>query len=253
MKTVLVVARYNALMVLRNQRATGMTLLFPLVMMLFWGYVGKNAAVQSSFSDSARISLTGFLMVGMIILTTMSTGIMSYSINLANLRDQGALRRVRCTPLPAWQFFAGRIASQIAINAVASVVMVAAAMLVFGVQLTWSTVPLGAGIILLAILLFTGVGQLIASVVVKPETVQSTAQLIYFPLMFLSGLFIQPGIFPQALQDIARWVPGSIAVGLARAAMLQGSLGAHPELELSVLLGYVVVVFVAGSRLFKWF
>jgi ABC-2 type transport system permease protein len=252
MRTVLIVARYNALMVLRNKRAAGMSLLFPLVLLLFWGYIGKNASVQAGFGDAARVSLTGFLMVGMIVLTTMSTGIMGYSINMAHLREQGALRRVRCTPLPAWQFFAGRMAAQLAINALATVAMVAAGMAVFGVQLTWSTAPLGAGVILLAILLFTGMGQLIASVVVKPETVQATAQLIYFPLMFLSGLFVQPAIFPQGLQDVARWLPGAVAVGLARAALLQGSMGAHPVLELSVLLGYVVAVLVAASKLFKW-
>jgi ABC-2 type transport system permease protein len=162
------------------------------------------------------------------------------------------LRRVRCTSLPTWQFLLGQMVNRIAVTLVGSLVLVATAVALFGVRLTPRTAPFAALVLVLAMVLFTGLGQLIASVVCKPETVTAVCQVVYFPLMFLSGLFIRLEAFPPQLQRVAQWLPGAVVVDLLRPALLQGSLGVHPLRNLALLLGYSAVVLVLSARFFRW-
>jgi ABC-2 type transport system permease protein len=259
MRRFLVVARLNALMVLRNPAAVFWSIAFPALMMAFWGYLAQRLAAQSGGGGRAFAGAlgpdtpyAGFLMAGTLLLTAMSTGILGYGASMAHLRERGVLRRVRCTPLPAWQFFGGRMSAQVAINAISAVVVVLIATGLFGVRLSWQTLPFGAVVVLLAITLFAAIGQLVASVSRTADTAQVVAQAVTFPLMWVSGLFIPLEVFPKAIQSVAQWLPGAVAANLARPALIEGTLGPQAVLQLLVLCGYIVVTVGLAARLFRW-
>lgn len=76
------------------------------------------------------------------------------------------------------------------------------------------------------------------------------ANLVYFPMIFLSGATIPLQIFPDAMKTIAAALPATYAVELLQHAWLDGATDV--ALDLGVLAGVVVLGTATASRLFRW-
>jgi ABC-2 type transport system permease protein len=102
---------------------------------------------------------------------------------------------------------------------------------------------------------FMAMGQAVAAIVRKSDTVQVVAQAINFPLMFLGGLAIPLQALPEGLRAIGKYLPSSMMADLVRAPLLTG-LHVDPNLPLpwsavGVALTFLISVGVA-ARFFKW-
>jgi ABC-type multidrug transport system permease subunit len=114
--------------------------------------------------------------------------------------------------------------------------------------------------ILLGSLLFMALGQAIAALVRKIDTVQVVAQAINFPLMFLGSLWIPASALPDWLQDIGKILPSTLVANLVRTPMLSGlnlfGLNAEPNVPLALcfagVIAYLVAAVVVSARFFKW-
>ena len=69
---------------------------------------------------------------------------------------------------------------------------------------------------------FMAMGQAVAAVVRKSDTVQLVAQAINFPLMFLGGLAIPIQALPEGLRAVGKYLPSSMMADLVRAPLLTG-------------------------------
>ena len=252
MKRLLTLVKMDARQVVRNRQALGWTVLYPLALLLFMGYVGRNGKTQATFGSAATVAYTGFVMVGMIVLAALSEGIMGHSQGMVQLRAQGILRRVRCTPLPTWLLLLSRTLVEAGVILASTLLLIAVAVAFYGVELSPRTLPAAFGLLLLSSALFVALGQVIASLVRTAETARAAALGLALPLMFLAGIFIQPEVFPPTLQAIARWTPGAVAADLLRPALLQGNFGAQPGLTLLALVGYLVAALAISARFFRW-
>jgi ABC-type multidrug transport system permease subunit len=222
MNRFLTLTRMYARTSLRNRQSLGWIIAFPVGMMLFWGYIGRGSTTQSSFGSAATVAYTGFLMASMMILSALSQGVMGNSQGMTTMREQGILRRVRCTTLPIWTFLFSRMVVEVAITLTGCLLIVAIAVGIFGVHLSLSTLPAALGILLLAIALFIG------------------------------GIFLQPDLFPKPLAMVAQWTPAAVVADLLRPALLLGNLGGRPWADLAVLVGYLVVTLSLAARFFRW-
>jgi ABC-2 type transport system permease protein len=252
MKRFLTLTKMYARTSLRSRQSLGWIILFPVMMMLFWGYIGRNGTTQAGFGSAATVAYTGFLMGSMMIMAALSQGVMGNSQGMTNMREEGILRRVRCTPLPTWIFLLSRMVVEVAITLVGCLLVVLVAVGLFGVRLSAQTLPAALGVLLLAIALFIAFGQLIAALARKPETARAAAQALNLPLMFIGGLFLQPEYFPKPLALIAQWTPTAVVANLLRPALLLGNLGPRPALDLAVLVGYLAVTLALAARFFRW-
>jgi ABC-2 type transport system permease protein len=252
MKRFLMLTTMYARTSLRNRQALGWTILFPTAMMLFWGYIGRDSTTQAGFDSPATVAYAGFMMGGMMILTALSQGIMGNSQGMAAMREQGILRRVRCTPLPIWTFLLSRMVTEVVVTLIGCLLIVVIAVGLFGVRLSPRTLPAALGILLLAIALFIAIGQLVAGLARKPETARAAAQTINFPLMFVGGIFLQPEFFPKPLAMVAQWTPAAVVADLLRPALLLGDLGGRPAVDLAVLVAYLVATVALAARFFRW-
>src|SRR5689334_15948790 len=149
MKRFLTLVRMQGTMMLRNRQSIFWVLLFPVGMMLFWGYIGRGGLVQGTFGASAQMAYVGYLMGGMIVMASLQQGIMGSAMGMVNLRALGVLRRVRCTPLSVWVFLVSRLTVEAILTFVTSVLVIAVAMVIFGVRLSLATLPAAFGILVL--------------------------------------------------------------------------------------------------------
>jgi ABC-2 type transport system permease protein len=168
-------------------------------------------------------------------------------IPLAIYRDQGILRRLSVTPVPpAWV-----LAAQLVLNAGFAVLeltlLLAVAMIGFGVA-----APKSAGGLVLGLSLsIAGVFAigLWVSAIARPRTAGILAALCFFPLMFFAGLFLPRAEMPGPLLEISNLSPLGAAVQATQSALLDGF---PPIAPLLVLPAYAVIFGALAVRFFRW-
>jgi len=96
----------------RNPTAAFFNFLFPLILLALFG------AVFANDQENLNVIVPGI--AGMAIMATTFTAL---AFNMTFLREQGVLKRIRGTPLPAGAYLAGVFASAVA-NAVLQIVII---------------------------------------------------------------------------------------------------------------------------------
>ncbi len=168
---------------------------------------------------------------------------------VAGARDQGLLKRLRGTPLPAWAYLAGRIVSTFWI-----VTLTVAIVLLLG----WTVhdvTPVAAGWLPLVVTLALGtvclgaLGLAVASLVPDADAVPGIALATFMPLVFLSGVFPLAEVLPELVTEIVGWLPLAPVIDATRAAFLDGAWAVR---EMAVVAAWAVVGAVLAVWRFRW-
>jgi len=96
------------------------------------------------------------------------------------------------------------------------------------------------------------IGYAVAAVARNTETAASYANLITFPMMFLSGVFFPLGSMPDWLQPIIRLMPLKYGVEALREPMLYGRGLGTIATDLLILLAIFAVAMLFAIRFFRW-
>jgi len=100
-------------------------------------------------------------------------------------------------------------------------------------------------------LLFSGLGMIIARFVKDPDSADSAANVITFPMMFLSGTFFPLSQMPSFLQTIAQVLPLTYVNEGLRAAMIFGQQ--QQAIYNTAIISILGIAFIAiGSFITKW-
>jgi ABC-2 type transport system permease protein len=180
------------------------TFALPVLLMVLLGtMIGGHSPVPG-------VSAGQLLAAGMIGAGIISTSFNSMGIGLAANREDGTLKRLRGTPMPATSFFIGKIIL-VAVTSVAEVVlMLAVSMVIFDLKLPtdpmkWLTLIwiFALGVISCALL-----GIFVSSVVKSSNGAVALINLVYLCLQFISGVFVTPiTSLPKVMVDIASFFP----------------------------------------------
>jgi ABC-2 type transport system permease protein len=130
--------------------------------------------------------------------------------------------------------------------------IVAVAVFALGASFTPGGV-LGAGLLALAgALAFILMGQAIAAVAPTVGAANAVGQIIYFPLMFISNLFLPVEMLPGWLAALARWTPAFMLVDLMRPALVDVPAQQAGLLNLLGLALFGAVGLALAARFFRW-
>ena len=136
----------------------------------------------------------------------------------------------------------------LAVAAVAILLIVSIAVAAFGVQGPDDVPGFALAVVLTAISLFA-MGLWAAAIARSAQFAAAIGQLLFFPLMFLGGLWIPRQVMPAILRDVSDYTPIGSAVQALQSAM-QGSF--PPARALLVLAGYALLFGALAVRQFKW-
>lgn len=104
---------------------------------------------------------------------------------------------------------------------------------------------------MLIVIFVFSMGLLISSVAKSMRSASTIAYLVYFPMLFLSGMTMPLELMPKALQNFSRFVPMTHSVKLFQGIWLGKHIIDFP-LELSVIIGITMVCIVLSFHLFRW-
>jgi ABC-2 type transport system permease protein len=172
---------------------------------------------------------------------------MSLPVPLANYRELGLLRRLSTTPVPPSWLLAAQGVVNLAIAAAGILII-----LVGGIALGATAPKNPAGFVLSVVLAIAGlfpIGLTIAAVARTANGASIIGRLMFFPLIFLAGLWWPQELMPGALQALSAASPLGATVQAMQDSM-QGQF--PPALPLLVLAAYAVVFGFLARRLFRW-
>jgi ABC-2 type transport system permease protein len=197
------------------------------------------------------ISFIDFFVPGILAMSLMNSGVIGLSTAFVIYRERGILRRIKVTPFPLGSFILARVVSQLVIAVAQSIILAGLAMLIFGMEIR-GNLRLILLVILVGALAFLAIGFAISGISRNAETAASYANLVTFPMLFLSGVFFSIDSAPAWLRPITRVLPLTYLVDALREPMTRGrGLGAI-WLDLVVLLGTFVVAMAFAIRFFRW-
>ena len=199
-------------------------LAFPLLFLAVFAAVlvgsEENGVIAGREVDNSVYYFAAVLTMGLV-----SVNMVNLCVSVSGSRERGLLKRLRATPLPPWVFFAGRIGTSVFATLILIVVTSLVGGLVYGVPLRLGSV-LGVVITLLASTgCFCSLGIALTVLTRGEGAAAALANLVAFPLFFISGLFVRNDIIPAAVQRVADFFPVKHAFAAFALALDPGSTG----------------------------
>jgi len=222
----------------RNRRASIMVVLIPSIILISWkGLVGKfgGAFVYSNCITFGLIAI----------------GLLGYANAIARDRDKGIFQRLRVTPAPRWTIIASRLAVQLLMIIITTIILFILGIQVDHIKMGTSSYLLGFLIAIVGGATYLSLGQMIVGLVKNPETVNVTSRLVFF-LFIMVGQFASFGAFGPTLTAIADWSPYGTTKNMLSAAFIPGAWKNQTNLYLLAGLGYTAVFTFFGIRYFRW-
>jgi ABC-2 type transport system permease protein len=188
---------------------------------------------------------------GILAMSLMNSGVIGLATAFVTYRERGILRRIRVTPFPLTSFILARVISQLLVAGLQAVILIGMAWAFFGLHLRGN--PL---VLLLAIaagaLAFLAIGFAISGIAPNTETAASYANLVTFPMLFLSGIFFSMENAPAWLRPITKVLPLSYLVDALREPMSFGNGLSAIWLDLLALVLTFIIAMAIAVRFFRW-
>ena len=174
---------------------------------------------------------------------------MSIPITMVELRSQGILRRMYCSPCSPARLLACDTLCSGVIAAVSTLILSAAAVLIFGYRMA-GNVLIYIALWLLTMVSMFSIGLMVASLCRTTKSMNVATSLLYFPMLLFSGATIPAEVFPAGLRAVAGWLPLGVGIRLLKSASLGGYDGMG--LPVAVLAGITAVCGAIAVRTFRW-
>ena len=212
----------------------------------------KVVSVDASGVKTKNLTYIDFLLPGMIGLSIMQIGIFSVAFGFVSYKTTGMLRRLQATPMHPGMFLGAQGLTRLIMAVLQTILLAGIGVLFFGFHLAPEAWLAFLVLALLGSAVFQEIGFAIAGWAKNEDQAQPVAQLIQFPMMFLSGTFFPRDTFPAVLQFITGFLPLTyLADALRHVANDNASLWAVR----GDLLGLAVWGVIAGLiavKVFSW-
>jgi ABC-2 type transport system permease protein len=197
-----------------------------------------------------ELESTQFLVPGLIGFLLMVTAVLSTALSVVREKERGTMEQLRMAPLRTAELIVGKTLPYLAISLVATVMILFAARVLFGVEIRGSHLHLLAAVLLY---LFGALGfGLFISTLADTQALAFQAGLItsMLPAILLSGFIFQIRIMPEPLQLITYLVPARYFLVILRGIILKGEglFTYWPQVAALAAYGLVVVV-LSSARL----
>lgn len=188
----------------RNRDAVVFTFALPSVLLVLLGSVFGGQTAGGSGVTAGQVLAAGMVAAGV-----MSTTFVSLGLDIATDRDDGTLKRLRGTPMPAPAYLLGKVVL-VGVTTVAQTAL----LLVVATQLFGLALPDAGGWVVFGWVLALGVvgcsllGAAISAAARTARSALAVTQLPYLALLFLSGVFVTPvTALPAGLVAVASLFP----------------------------------------------
>jgi ABC-2 type transport system permease protein len=216
-------------------------------------FVAVNTPFTASSSELTTKGLSTFdyVFAGLLGFSIVGLGIFGPVNVFPELKKQGILRRLHTTPLRVWQYFLANAVSQSVVGLISVAIQFVVAITVFHLKLEGNIIEL-ALFIILGIITILGIGLAVGGWAKNEQQAAPLANIIVFPMLFLSGTFFPRFLMPQWLQNASAILPLTPVIDGIRLIATEGKglLDLGPQIGLLTI--WIVIIYAVAFRIFRW-
>jgi ABC-type multidrug transport system permease subunit len=208
-------------------------------------------ALSRQSVSGSEIRYVDWVIPGVLGMNIMFSALFGVGYVIVRYRKNGVLKRLRATPLSAFEFLSAQIVSRM-------IMIVAVTVLVYGgTDLVVDFRMAGSYWLLLLILVLgalsmISVGLLVAARISSEEAANGLLNLLSWPMMLLSGVWFSLEGSHPLVQNLSLVLPLTHMIDAARAVMIDGAGLTDVAGQLAVLALFSVVFVGIGSKTFRW-
>ncbi len=247
MRKLWALAWVDALLFIREPAAFFFTLTFPVLFIVLLGLVFGN---EPGAAFPGPFGYVDYSTPAMTVLIIVSVGLMGIPVQTATARENKVLRRFRVAPVRAMTYVGASVLVYFLMSLLGMALTITAARVLFGLRFVGSWIDVTAAFTLVSAAFFSA-GYVIASVAATPRIALVVGQLLFFPMMFLSGAALPLQIMPAGLRSVAEMLPMTHAVLLLQSLWF-GQPWSNSMTHVLVMVATMVVGLVLSANLFRW-
>ena len=193
--------RYEQKAYWRNPIAAFFTFLFPVMFLVIFASLNSS----DSITFLGGIKYNQYYVPAIAAFGVISASYSYLGIQLSVRRDEGILKRLRGTPLPAAAFIGGVVANAVVVAILLFAITVAVGTAAYGLEWHGHLLALACAL-MLGTTCFCALGIAVSTLTPNGDAAPAVINLALFPLTFISGTFfpIQPDRF---LSRVAAYFP----------------------------------------------
>lgn len=241
MNSYLAYIKQNLRLTFRDKTVLFFNYLFPLIFFFTFGQMSKVDR-----GGAAAEVVTMVLTIGIL-----GGGFFGAGIRAVADREQNILRRFKVAPITPGPIIAASLVSGLTHYIPVAVGVIALGHSLYGMPWPERWFSL-AVFITVGVLAFRAMGGIIAAVSNSMAESQIVIQLLYFPMLFLSGATIPISILPEWVQTLSQFLPSThLFNGLQTILIRKEGLSDNVFPLLALTLTILVGTFI-GMKLFRW-
>lgn len=207
---------------------------------------GERVEVQGR-----QIRYIDWLFPGILAMNMMFSALWGIGYIIVRYRKNGVLKRLKATPLTAFEYLVAQALSRIFL------LMFTLTVVWFGTDLIFHFQVVGSYLDLFIIFFFgslslTSIGLLLAARGTSEEFASGALNFIAWPMMFLSEVWFSLEGAPQWVKALSQVLPLTHLLQAARKVMSDGANLTQVSSECLVMLGITVVCLTLSAVFFSW-
>jgi len=234
--------KINLRLTIRDRTALIFSFVFPLLFFFLFGQM-MGAAQGSGIS---RQVVGSVLLIGVL-----SNGFFGGGLRAVQDRELGILRRFKVAPTSPLPFLVSSLVVGLTTYFPSAILLLTLGHFVYGMPVPDRPLTLLA-FLAVGMIAFRSMGLIIASVVNSMQESQILIQMLYLPMLFLSGSTFPISIMPTWLQILSQFLPASHLFAGIQGILIRGESFSEQSKSLAALALTAMVATFIALKLFRW-
>ncbi len=226
---------------MRSKTALFWNIVFPLFFLIVFAII---------FGGGNPKNVT-YILPGVLTITVISASFFGVSFSMVMQRETGVYRRFKATPINALSVVIAHAVTALVNLLLGLILQLSVAMIFFKTTLSGTLSSLTV-VILLAAFAFIPLGLIIGSVARDTKTAPAITNVLFFPMMFLSGAAVPFFMLPGWVRDIAGFLPATYIVEMLQGVIVRGEAVSALMTPAIILAVTGAVGFSLNGLLFRW-
>lgn len=234
----------------RNPASAFFTFVFPLMFLVIFNLIFGNKPIKLFGNETTTSTFYVPAIAAFSVITACYTNI---AISMSFARDQGVLKRIKGSPLPAGAYLTARIAHAAIVSVLLVSIVAAAGVVFYGVDLPGRTMPAFLITLVVGAAAFSALGLAITAAVPNAEASPAIVNVSVLPLLFISDIFIPLEDAPGWLTTFAGLFPIKHYSHAMMSAFNPFETGSGFQWgDLGVVGGWGIAGLLLALRFFSW-
>jgi len=233
----------------RNHAAAFFTIVFPLMFLVIFSVVFRGTV---RVARTLAVPTSNFYVPAIATFSVITACYTNLAMSVTFQRDQGILKRLRGTPLPAWAYLTGRVAHAVLIAVLLVAICVAFGAVFYDAGIPTRTLPaflltlaVGAGA-------FSALGLAATAAVPNADAASPIVNASILPLMFFSNVFIPLENPPTWVDVLGKIFPVRHFADAMQASFFSLHGNEVPWTDLLVVAAWGLGGLLLAVRYFSW-